>query len=300
MEIYQLQYVLTLAKCLHFSKAADALAITQPTLSQQIAKLEKEIGVKLFERKTRSVRLTPAGEEFVVYANSVLLALDRLTAALQKHSASRKVIYRIGMLLNLEQLDLEKYIFSFQNAHSEINVQIVERAGSYELRQLILDGSIDAAFLISSPALALDRQISSFPLLCGSIVVLVKKNHPLAAKKSILISELEHECLIFPSRNYTLYTDALAACRSYGFEPKIISECGQTRSTIKLVAEGLGLAFVSSQFAFSQRHPDIVELPVEPCIERNIYLSCLNSCSSPVTAMFLESILTGLRVGQNG
>ena len=90
MEIHQLQYVLKVASHLHFSNAANDLGITQPSLSQQIDKLEKELGCKLFDRKTRSVELTPAGEEFIIYADHVLTELHRLSEAMQKFSVTKK------------------------------------------------------------------------------------------------------------------------------------------------------------------------------------------------------------------
>ena len=272
MELHQLQYVLKLAAHLHFSNAANDLGITQPSLSQQIDKLEKELGSKLFDRRTRSVELTPAGEEFLVHANNVLVQLDRLSEAMQKFSSTKaKKNIRIGTFeTNIGQHKTVNLFQQFQAAYPDVNASIAEKSGSTELIKLLKSGSIDAAFMVPSPELYTDSTFTCHPLIPGTVHVIFRKDHPLATQKTALLSDLATENCVVMSSTYSIYGVVMAACRTNGFNLKIVSRCNHIETMVDMVAQGFGISFLSSQFAKMISHPDIAIRPLDPAIERNL------------------------------
>jgi LysR family hydrogen peroxide-inducible transcriptional activator len=117
MEIHQLSYVLAISKYSSFSVAAEHENISQPTLSQQIKKLEKELGVDLFIRNTHSVRLTNAGEEFIAYANRILSEMNKAQNAMLEFTHLNKGIINIGVLPIISFLGLTHMIADFHNIY---------------------------------------------------------------------------------------------------------------------------------------------------------------------------------------
>lgn len=270
MEIHHLRYVAKLAQRLHFSKAADELQITQPSLSQQIILIEKELGVKLFERKTRSVELTPAGEEFVAYSASLLKDWDRLLDAMHRHSSIKKGHLRLGTLVNMSLLNLNQHLQSFQSENPNILINIVEVVGSSEVLKLLESGSIDIGFAIPTSELQAPSEFISFPLIPGFVVAVLPLNHPLASRSSLRLHELSQENLIFPARIHSAHAHILNACRNEGFEPKIVGTNSQVRTGIDLAAKGFGICLLSSHFVYGADRSDVAIIPIEPIIPRDI------------------------------
>ncbi len=272
MELHQLRYMVKLAKHLHFSKAALELGITQPTLSQQIERLEKELECKLFARRTRSVELTLAGEAFLLHAVRVLEELDALSETMHTYAAPKKRVIRIGTFTNLSRFKLARHFLEFESRHPDVSLHLVEKVGSCELAALLNAGSIDAAFLMPDPNLGLPSTTVCHPLFAGQIVVICKKNHPLAQAKTVSLHDVAKERLVFPSRHLSNYGAMLNAFKAEGLVPSIACESNLTDSIIDLVSQGFGIALISSQFADFAPHPDLAVIPLQPRIERSIAL----------------------------
>ena len=291
MELHHLRYVVKLAKCLHFSKAAAELNITQPSLSQQILLIERELGVRLFERKTRSVELTAAGEEFVVHACKVIVEWERLQDAMRQQSATKKGSLRIGTLLNMARLDLNMHVLAFQKAHPDIQITIGEMVGSYELLKHLEAKTFDVVFCIPSPEMRLNDSIEIIPILAGHVVAVVAIDHRLSGKNTISLKELADENLLFPAKVHSLYGVVLAACRSSGFEPKIVVQSSQVETSVEMTSKGFGVALVSSLFAAASKCTGVSAIPLEPKIPRNISLAYSNHSANSAVTLFRDYIL---------
>ena len=291
MELHHLCYVVKLAKFLHFSKAAAELNITQPSLSQQILLIERELGVRLFERKTRSVELTAAGEEFVVYAGKVLVEWERLQETMRQHSATKKETLRIGTLLNMARLDLNMHVLAFQKAHPDIQITIGEMVGSPELLKHLETKTFDVVFCIPSPEMHPNDSIEVIPILSGHVVAVVAKDHSLSEKKKISLKELANENLLFPAKVHSLFGVVLAACRNSGFEPKIIGQSSQVETSVEMTSKGLGVTLVSSLFAAASKCTEVSVIPVEPIIPRNISLAYSIHSTNSAVSHFRDHIL---------
>lgn len=151
MQINQLKYAVQVAKLLSFSKAADQLCVTQPALSHQIQKLEEEIGVSPFRAQNPfRQKLTYAGEVFVSGAGKILTDLETLRKSMQEIRLARTGNIRVGTTSAHIVPDLFAHVSAFQKQCPGIRVQIVETAGSLSLADMLANGGVDAAFLISS------------------------------------------------------------------------------------------------------------------------------------------------------
>ncbi|WP_312337683.1 LysR family transcriptional regulator [Anaerospora hongkongensis] len=295
MELHQLRYVIQVAKYKHFSKAANDLCITQPTLSQQIVKLEGEIGIKLFDRKSRSVKLTTAGEEFIIYAKRALAEIDRLRQIMQEHTSLEKGHIKIGALPIIGNLRLTGLIASFQKSYPGIHIHLVE-AGSGDLIKLLQTGDIDVAFLIPPPDDIPNFPVRFYPLIEGRVVLIAGKGHPLASKEAISLTDVAGENFIFPPRSHSLYDIALNSCRANGFEPNIVCECSQLETMFGLAVDGFGIAFATSQVAAtSSRSSDMAVLAFEPLIKRTTCLALLNDTRHlPAVIAFKDFVLNSI------
>lgn len=271
MELDYLRYVIKLSKCLHFSKAAAELNITQPSLSQRISQIENKLGVKLFERKTRSVTLTAAGEEFLLHAEKVLAAYEQLQEAMRKQSLTRKGTLHIGTLLNMARLDINAQILAFQKEHPHIQLTINEIVGSFELIHQLEADTFDVVFFTPSPDIKLTEKIKVCPILTGQVVAAIPENHRLATRPVISLHELKEENLLFPAKVHSLFGILMTACRGSGFEPKIVAQASQVDTAIEMASQNVGIALLSSQFIGARQGIAIV--PVEPAIARNITLA---------------------------
>ncbi|MEW6266921.1 MAG: LysR family transcriptional regulator [Thermodesulfobacteriota bacterium] len=273
MELRHLIYVTRLAQYLHFSRTAEDLCITQPSLSQQIMQVEEELGVKLFKRRSRSVELTPAGEEFVAHAATVLKDVERLQEAMRRCSATKKGRVRVGTLMNMALLNLNHHLQAFQDQHTNISLDILEMIGSDELLKLLGVGSIDLALTIPPPDLKLPRRFLSCPLIRGRVVAVLPVDHPLAARPSLRLVDLAEEKLVFPIRAHTLHNVILEACRNAGFKPKVAAMASMVETGIDLAARRFGITLVSSHFASAIRRQGLIVLPIEPAISRDILMT---------------------------
>lgn len=147
MQLHQLRYIVKVSELGKFSLAAKELFVTQPTLSQQIINLEKEIGVKLFVRQSKNVQLTPAGKEFVVRAKRILTQVDNLFDLMSNYSTLETGNISVGIMWSASYLGITKIIEEFSVLYPKVNVEIVVD-GSQILPQKLKDGEIDVVFML--------------------------------------------------------------------------------------------------------------------------------------------------------
>ncbi|BCJ85684.1 LysR family transcriptional regulator [Effusibacillus dendaii] len=246
MELHQLQYVLSVEKFKSFSQAADEINMSQSTLSQQIKKLEDELGTKIFERTTRSVLLTPAGLEFIVYAKRILGEVERARLAMLEYNSLKRGSIVIGTIPIIGYLGLTSLIASFQKMYPGIQIQFRE-AGSDVLIKLLLSSEIDVAVLTYPHSQNYESAIDFYPLFDDEVVLITNVSHPLAKRKQIDLAEASKENFIFIKSSYGMRQICLQACREAGFEPNITYESSHVETICGLVEDGLGVALLTSR-----------------------------------------------------
>ncbi|SFI30358.1 DNA-binding transcriptional regulator, LysR family [Paenibacillus sp. UNC496MF] len=241
LELRQLQYVIQIAKEKNFSRAAEKLHIAQPSLSQQLSKLEKEIGVLLFRRTTNSVELTHAGAVFVEKAEGILDNVEQLKQELDDLAHMRKGKLVVGCLSITGSHVLPIVLPIFNRRFPEIEVVLVEDTPS-KLEQLTASGQTDLSLL----ALPLhEPSLEWVPIIEEEIILAVPPGHALANRTTpVRVDELRAEPFIVLKKGQGFRQIVLETCERAGFEPRVVFESTNIETVQSLVAAGMGITFV--------------------------------------------------------
>jgi LysR family hydrogen peroxide-inducible transcriptional activator len=248
MELRQLQYAIQIAIERNFSRAAEKLHIAQPSLSQQLSKLEKEIGVLLFQRSTNSVELTYAGSLFVEKAQKILDRVEQLKKEMEDISQMKKGRLVVGSMPITGSTILPFVVPAFQHAYPDIEISLVEETSS-NLEILTHNGQTDIS-LLSLPLK--EESLQYEPLLEEEIVLAVPPKHPFAGRTDLIdIHELQDESFIALKKGQGFHKQTFELCQQAGITPKIVFESSNMETVQSLVAAGMGIAFVP--FLISKR-----------------------------------------------
>lgn len=264
MELRQLQYALQIAIDKNFSRAAEKLHIAQPSLSQQLSKLEKELGVLLFQRTTNSVEVTHAGSLFVDKAQSILDMVEQLKREMEDISQMRKGKLVVGSLPITGAHVLPLVLPVFQARYPEIEIVLVEET-SANLEQLTGIGQVDIS-LLSLPLA--DDSLSYETVIEEQIVLAVPTQHALAQSgKPVDIASLKEEPFIALKKGQGFRQITLELCEHAGFVPRIVFESSNIETVQSLVAAGMGIAFVPNMVSrgeWSELAPAYLPLSSKP------------------------------------
>jgi len=253
MELRHLRYVIAVADELHFSRAAEKLGIGQPPLSQQVKQLEKEIGTKLFYRKTRGIELTEAGRAFLPHARAALQSASSALVCARQAARGEAGSIRVGFTGSAIFNPLvTEIIHRFRDKYPSLIVSLVEQTTT-SLLEALRTSNIDLAFL--RPARSELDGLAVRKLPDEELWIALHKVHPLARRREIRLAELSCEpFVLFPRANgRLLYDSVIAACLNAGFSPRIIQDAPQLTSTVNLVAAGLGVALVPASMCIDRR-----------------------------------------------
>jgi DNA-binding transcriptional LysR family regulator len=217
MELRQLRYFVTVAEELHFGRAAERLMIVQSAVSQQVRRLERELGVDLFDRSPRHVRLTEAGERFLPAAHAVLEAERRALAAVADYAGERREVLRVGTSTGMGE-HLERFLEAVERSAPGLRVELTSAPTHVRLEQ-VANGMLDACFargVEQGP-----EGVRLIPVWQEPLVAAVSARHPLAAQERIDIAQLAGLPLrLVPRRVHPPLVDLVTgACRDAGFEP---------------------------------------------------------------------------------
>ncbi|MEI7024478.1 LysR family transcriptional regulator [Paenibacillus sp. y28] len=253
MELRQLTYTVQIAQEKNFSRAAEKLHIAQPSLSQQLSKLEKEIGVLLFRRSTNSVELTHAGALFVDRAQKIIDMVGQLKKEMEDISQMRKGRLSVGSLPMTGAHILPLVLPVFQARYPEIEIALVEET-SANLEALTASGQTDISLL----SLPLEENVLSYEsIIEEEICLAIPPQHRLAAAGCgpVELAELAAEPFIVLKQGQGFRQIALDLCAQAGFAPDIVFESSNIETVQSLVAAGMGIAFVPQMVARSKGSP---------------------------------------------
>lgn len=268
MELRQLQYFLEVAKREHVSEAAEALHVAQSAISRQIANLEAELGVQLFEREGRNVKLTPIGRHFLPHVETALKAIDYAKQQIEEYLDPERGTIKIGFPTSLASHTMPMVISAFKEEHP--NVAFHLRQGSYRyLIDAVKNREIDLAFL--GPVPVGETGIKGEVLFSESFAALLPSNHPLAKRSSLVLNELRNDPFVTFPEGYILHQIVLDACHQAGFSPVISSE-GEDLDAIKgLVSAGIGVTLLPESAFYETVLRFAVKVPIEmPQVKRNV------------------------------
>ncbi|WP_321878769.1 LysR family transcriptional regulator [Paraburkholderia bannensis] len=245
MELRQLRYFLAVAEHLHFSEAARALGIAQPPLSQQILKLEKEVGTRLFVRHSRHVELTETGRLFRERALRIVEDADLALAEAQNAGRGETGRLNLGFAGSTVFHPLVATLLQrYRTAYPGVAIGC-EESNSSVLLERVSEARVDAAFV----RLPLDcRGLETQPLVEEDVLAVLPPRHRLARRRSLDLADLAGDPLILFPRPIgpDLYDSIISACRAAGFNPVISMESPQISSTVNMAAAGFGVTLIPS------------------------------------------------------
>ena len=240
MELHQLRYFCAVAEAGSFSRAAEQCHVSQPSLSQQIMKLEDELGARLFDRLGRSVRLTELGQTFLPRARSVLRELEaaRGDVAEQKDSVGGSVT--IGVIPTVAPYFLPQRLTWFSRKFPQVRLTVIE-----EITPVLLDQVRGSKVDIAILALPIrGHEFETFSLLSERFFAALPAGHKLSKRRSISLKDLRSEPFLLLRDGHCFRDNAVAACDRARLHPQIVFESGQFSSLLSMVGAGMGVSIV--------------------------------------------------------
>jgi LysR family transcriptional regulator, transcription activator of glutamate synthase operon len=287
MELRQLRYLVALADEQHFTRAAAREHIAQPALSQQIRRLEQEVGLALVERTTRRVTITEAGRTLVARARRILAEVDAATGEMQALAGVRSGHVMVGTMHTMGPVDVSLALALFHQRHPGVELTVREQS-SEELAEMLRDDVLDLAFLsvterIESHGLGLHQLVSE------ELVAVLPADHPLAGRDEVRMAELAGEQFISYREGSRLRELLTIAARHAGFDAQVKLESNESERIKRLVAREMGVAILPRSDAERPGTDVAVAALTEPSLRRDITLACREGRRlGPAAAEFLE------------
>ncbi len=252
MELLQLRYFQKVAELENVSKAARYFSVPQPSMSQAITRLERDLNVKLFERRNGKLFLNNSGRTFLVYVERVLRELDQGVAAV---TGNQEVI---SGPVSIKIMENHRFILTcipkFQALYPEVTISASH--GYYE------DQEVNYDLCISSKP-SYKRMTAHAPLIRERVVLAVHEDHPFAQRKSVDIADLQGQRIISLPAQAELHSKTLKLCREHGFEPIIPVVCDDPYFIRKYVSENMGVALAPSVSWHGRFRQNTVLIPIE-------------------------------------
>jgi DNA-binding transcriptional LysR family regulator len=290
MEFRHLRYLVAVAEELHFGRAAIRLNISQPPLSQQIRQLEEELGVQLFERTKREVRLTEAGKRLVEEAHQVLGRIDHFSKVAAQAGGGEIGHLSVGVAGGVNQVLVET-LRTLGKKYPGVRIELLYLSTGMQIGAL-REGRIDIGFLnlpVQEPGLVIES-IKSEPLWLA-----LPKRHALARLRRVPLAAIANERIILFPRRVTpgLHDTITSICREAGFTLNVAHEVDSIVGGLTLVSADLGIAFATP--GAQRLWPDIAFRPIQSAVTVEQAIAYNRAAVSPVLETFLHSVRQSIR-----
>lgn len=245
MEMHQLRYAIAVARSGNFSRAAEQCHVAQPSLSQQILKLEEELGERLFDRTKREARPTPYGE---IFLSRALRILEEVDAAKREAEDAKDLLagtVTIGVIPTVAPYLLPKTIAAFMKQFPGIEI-VVQEEPTARLLKLLHGYEVDLALL--SPPFPMEK-LETHPLVNEELFLALPPSHPLVRKRSITAEDLVSERLIVMQEEHCLGDQVLGFCSRRKKNPRISFRSAQLETIQSLVHAGMGVSLIPAMAA---------------------------------------------------
>jgi DNA-binding transcriptional LysR family regulator len=287
-ELRELRLFIAVAEELHFRRAAARLGIAQPHLSQRIRQLEAKLGVRLLERTTRAVRLTPAGEQFLQRSRYALRQVEDAVVATRSFAAGRAGQLNVGFTAPAGFHILPTVLSEFRRRHPNVGLSLSYNGTATQVCDLV-EGRINVGFLRLPTH---TRRLSTLTLSREGFVAALPRTNPLAKRVSLRLEDLAKEdfVLFTPVLGVDFQEHAIGYCHRAGFAPRAAYEADKTNALIGFVAAGFGVAILPD-YTRNVAHPRVVfrTLREIPALV-DLGVAWVTDDPSPVTKAFREVI----------
>lgn len=294
MTITQLHYVLAVAEYKNFTKAADKIFVTQPTLSMQVQKLEEELGVKIFDRSKKPIVLTQVGEKIVQQAKNIVNEANRIQDIVDQQKGYIGGEFKLGIIPTIMPTLLPMFLRNFINKYPKVNLKIEEQT-TQGIIQALRDGHLDAA-IVATPLEEAD--IFEKPLYYEPFVGFVPNSHRLFNKKKLVPGDLDPDELLLLEDGHCFKDTVLNICKSDKLLPAnhFNLESGSFETLIKLSNEGMGMTLLPylHTLDLTEKHQENLRLFEEPSPAREVSLIYHKSELKMQIIHKLHEVITGV------
>ncbi|MFC8688804.1 LysR family transcriptional regulator [Brevibacillus porteri] len=288
MDIKHLHYFVTVCDQLSYSKAAQKLHISQPSLSNAIKNLEQEVGSPLLERNTRKMELTDAGK--ILYQKSLLLLsqMNMLKKEMEEVKLTGSGDLIIGIIESVKHW-IPKVIRGYQGRFPSINIKLIEVLSGKAVKESLR--KYHTHLLITNQFID-EEDVESFPLYDERLMLVLHKDHPLAEKESVRLKDLVSEPFIISTEGFQTREDILTAFSFEQVNPQIKFEIERFETALTLVRENLGVTIIPENYLSGSTDASLVRKTIDsPALERTVYLAYLkNRYLAPAVQAFLEEV----------
>lgn len=284
MELHQLKYLVAVADAGSFTAAAESLHIAQSGVSAQIAKLERELGHRVFERGSRSVRLTAEGELLVAHARTALASVDAMTDAADDLAGLTRGHVRLGTVIGCTLPGYIAGFAEFRADHPNVSVEVAE-GNSDDLVAALRSGGIDVGLLAHADPLPDD--VASHTLIREPLTAVCAGGHPWARRSSIECADLASQTILClpPGAGARRALEITCSAERVPLAPAVQTYSPET--LLALAARGVGIAVLTA--AMARGHSDVTAVPIARSARTNLSLATRRSPST--AARTLASIL---------
>ncbi len=297
MNLRQLEYFVCVAETLSFTKTAETFYISQTAVTQQIRALEEQLGVTLFNRTKRSVKLTPAGSIFLGEARAILNRMDSAVEKARQAANGFTGSLKLGIIQGYDNPYLPDVIHNFCAAYPNVSLQFTE-TNTETLYKMLLEKTLDLTLNVVFPFTHLDVLGLESKLICNyPLMVLMPADHPLAFRSQLDLSELKNEDFIFTGlwgieEQFGQFESTMSHFSKAGFTPKFTHHSEHFNITALMVCAGMGIAIVPSYAAFSCRSAhNLVIIPLDEKSDRIDIAAIYNPhAENPMIQKFLEFV----------
>ncbi|MFJ8307572.1 MULTISPECIES: LysR family transcriptional regulator [unclassified Streptomyces] len=283
MELQQMRYVVAVAETNSFTRAAERCLVVQSALSHQIARLERELGARLFERTSRRVRLTPAGEAFLPAARQCLDAAERAAAEVAAAVGEVRGRLAVGLIPTVAAVDIPSALRDFRQQYPHVRISL--RVGaSDELAEQVRQGSLDVAFL-GLPTTARPQGVAAHELARDRLVAVVAPDHPLADEPAVDLRRLSCEVFVDLPAGTAGRIQSDQAFSAAGLGRDVAFEVTTADFIARLVGQRLGVAMLPS--AYAPQLAGVITIEVTDAPARVEYVIWSRFSRTPAATAFL-------------
>lgn len=281
MEFRQLEYFRMISKLENFTRTAEVLHVSQPSVTKAIKNLEAELKVTLIDRSQKHVTLTPEGKAFLVHAESILYSMDEALKDMERFQTSGQGVVRLGIPPMVEAYLFPDIFTSFKLVYPHIEIEVVEYGYSMKVKKKLDEGLLDLGIILGERSLK-----NSLLLMEDQLSLCVHHAHPLKNESAVHFRQLQKEKFILQRPETQHYKDIYERCVENGFTPEVVLQTSQLKTIKRLVANGAGIALLLNMV--TRKEVDFSIVPIEPPMPVDIALVWSpNKCLSQACQSFL-------------
>ncbi|MBU3090643.1 LysR family transcriptional regulator [Clostridium sp. CM028] len=266
MELRQLEYFQMVCQLNNITQAAKKLYVTQPSITNSIKNLEKELSIVLFDRSKKQLSLTDEGKIFLKRVDDILRQVTNAVAEMKDCQDLKNVILTIGIPPLISTFIFPKVFIDFQKSHPNIKLNISEY-GSLTTKQMVENGDLDLGLIIIDSS---DKSLASLPILNSELFVCLKKEHPLSKQPTITFKDIKNEPIILLKEGFYIRQKILESFNECNIQPNVILSSTQLETIKGLITNGVGISFLLKEIV--EDNENITKVPFSTAIPIKIAL----------------------------